>query len=248
MQIEGIAHPVCASEICAQTTTSTKTTLAATNILSAAMLVTSRVHSINLSWFRCIDNCIETWTHPVVTLCHLAHTYHYEPWTNTQKGEIMSKHQLHGLHMLRLLHFIGPVMLLTVPPDRLCWEKWSPWTVCPWISCPPDCPCPIQAVPPSIFALDSGLVIMMHMAVRHTNADGIFTKASHSPGPFVPGIDGPPLKSETGKMQKAECGMEWNVEWNMECAYNIPFNDQNYPITNYPVPVYCNTCIAYTQI
>ena len=38
---------------------------------------------------------------------------------------------------------------------------------------------------------------MMHMAVRHTNADGIFTKASHPPGPFVPGIDGPPLKSET---------------------------------------------------
>ena len=44
---------------------------------------------------------------------------------------------------------------------------------------------------------------MMHMAVRHSNADGIFTKASHPPGPFVPGIDSPPLKSETAGLADA---------------------------------------------
>ena len=44
---------------------------------------------------------------------------------------------------------------------------------------------------------------MMHMAVRHTNTDGIFTKASHPPGPFVLGIDGPPLKSETAGLADA---------------------------------------------
>ena len=44
---------------------------------------------------------------------------------------------------------------------------------------------------------------MMHMAVRHTNADGFFTKALHPAGPFVPGIDGLPLKSETADLADA---------------------------------------------
>ena len=44
---------------------------------------------------------------------------------------------------------------------------------------------------------------MMHMAVRHTNADGIFTKASHPPRLFVPGMDGPPLKPETAGLADA---------------------------------------------
>ena len=44
---------------------------------------------------------------------------------------------------------------------------------------------------------------MMYMVIRHTNADGIFTKASHPPGPFVPETDGPPQKSETAGLADA---------------------------------------------
>ena len=45
----------------------------------------------------------------------------------------------------------------------------------------------------------------MHMAVRHMNADDIFTRhhASSPPGPFVPGIDGPSLKSERAGLADA---------------------------------------------
>ena len=103
-------------------------------------------------------------------------------------------------------------MLLTVPPplippDRLSLNNLSPRTVhARYKQSPLDTngpPPPSTLLKLSIFALDSELVIMMHMAVRHTNTDGIFTKASYPPGPFVPGINGSPLKSERAGLADA---------------------------------------------